>query len=160
MIARFLCLFALFASVAISTRSFAADENVSIEEFLQKLSTVPDVTSRRDPFLVPIAPYQLDIGEKNNNATPVLERYAIHQYRVVATLLGDGQPRALIKLPRTEGERVLIVREGDKLGTNSGTVVDIQREGVKVRQTQKSPLGVVDTTDIFLRIHLGGKSGN
>lgn len=140
-----------------SVAAMGAAEDVSIEEFLQKLSTVPDVTSRRDPFVVPIAPYQLDIGEKNTSATPVLERYAIHQYSVVATLLGNEYPRALIKLPKTEGERVLIVREKDKLGTNSGVVVAIQKDGIIVRQTQKSPLGVIDTADIFLRIYPGGK---
>lgn len=150
----FLCLLFLKTAVAVG-----AAEDVSIEEFLQKLSTVPDVTSRRDPFVIPIAPYQLDVGEKNTNATPVLERYAVHQYSVVATLLGNEYPRALIKLPKTEGERVLIVREKDRLGTNSGVVVGIQKDGIMVRQTQKSPLGVIDTADIFLRIYPGGKQG-
>jgi Tfp pilus assembly protein PilP len=140
-----------------ATAASGATEDVSIEEFLQKLSTVPDVTSRRDPFVIPIAPYQLDIGEKNNNATPVLERYAVHQYSVVATLLGDEYPRALIKLPKAEGERVLIVKEKDRLGTNNGVIVGIQKDGLMVRQTQKSPLGVIDTADIFLRIYPGGK---
>lgn len=154
MIFRFIFLSAFFlGSVAAS----GAAENVSIEEFLQKLSTVPDVTSRRDPFVIPIAPYQLDIGERNTSATPVLERYAVHQYSVVATLLGNEYPRALIKLPKSEGERVLIVREKDRLGTNSGFVVAIQKDGIMVRQTQKSPLGVIDTADIFLRIYPGGK---
>jgi Tfp pilus assembly protein PilP len=148
----FLPLFLLNATAALG-----ATEDVSIEEFLQKLSTVPDVTSRRDPFVVPIAPYQLDIGERNNNATPVLERYAVHSYTVVATLLGNEYPRALIKLPKSEGERVLIVKEKDKLGTNNGVVVGIQKDGIMVRQTQKSPLGVIDTADIFLRIYPGGK---
>lgn len=148
-------LFPLF--IGSLSAAWGASEDVSIEEFLQKLSTVPDVTSRRDPFVIPIAPYQLDIGERNTNATPVLERYAVHQYGVVATLLGNEYPRALIKLPKSEGERVLIVKEKDKLGTNNGVVVGIQKDGIMVRQTQKSPLGVIDTADIFLRIYPGGK---
>jgi Tfp pilus assembly protein PilP len=149
--------FCLLALSLLSRAAFGATEDVSIEEFLQKLSTVPDVTTRRDPFVVPIAPYQLDIGEKNTSATPVLERYAVHQYSVVATLLGNEYPRALIKLPKSEGERVLIVKEKDKLGTNSGVIISIQKDGIMVRQTQKSPLGVIDTADIFLRIYPGGK---
>lgn len=152
-------IYGIFIALAITPPAFGAEENLSIEEFLQKLSTIPDVTTRRDPFVVPIAPYQLDIGEKNNSVTPVLERYAVHQYTVVATLLGNEYPRALIRLPSSEGDRVLIVKEKDKLGTNSGVILDIKKDGIMVRQTQRSPLGVIDTVDIFLRIYPGGKKG-
>jgi Tfp pilus assembly protein PilP len=136
--------------------AYAAPKNVTIEEFLQNLSTVPDVTSRRDPFVPPIAPFQLGMGARNKYPTPVLERYPVHEYAVIATLLGNEYPRALVKLPIAENGRVLIVRQGDKLGTDNGVVVKIQKDGLLVRQTQKSPLGVVDTNDIFLRISAGG----
>lgn len=152
-------IYGIFIALTIAPSAFGAEENLSIEEFLQKLSTIPDVTTRRDPFVVPIAPYQVDIGEKNNSVTPVLERYAVHQYTVVATLLGNEYPRALIRLPESEGNRVLIVKEKDKLGTNSGVILDIKKDGIMVRQTQRSPLGVIDTVDIFLRIYPGGKKG-
>lgn len=150
-----LCLFAL-----LSRSAAAATENVTIEEYLQKLSTVPEVTSRRDPFVVPMAPYQLELGERNGSPAPVLERYEVHQYTVIATLLGNEYPRALVKLPDSEKGKVLIVKEKDRLGTNSGVIVAIERDGIKVRQTQKSPLGVVESNDILLRIVPGGKNAN
>jgi Tfp pilus assembly protein PilP len=144
----------------LSATALAAPQNISIEEFLQNLSTVPDVTSRRDPFVPPIAPFLLDIGTRNKYPTPVLERYPVHEYTVIATLLGNEYPRALVKLPATEKGRVLIVKRGDKLGTDNGVIIKVQKDGLLVRQTQKSPLGVVDTNDIFLRISAGGANEN
>jgi Tfp pilus assembly protein PilP len=145
--------------VLLCGQALGAPKNISIEEFLQNLSTVPDITSRRDPFVPPIAPFQLDIGARNKYPTPVLERYPVHEYSVIAALLGDQYPRALVKLPPSEKGRVLIVKKGDKLGADNGVIIKIQKDGLLVRQTQKSPLGVVDTNDIFLRIIAGGANG-
>jgi hypothetical protein len=127
---------------------------ITIEEFLQKLSTVPDVVSRKDPFIQAPPPFEipksLDTGI--NMAAPVLERYPARDYGVVATLLGDQYPRALLRLPQAEKGKVLIVKEKDRLGNRSGVITKITSDGVVVLQTQRSPLGFVDKTEVVLRV--------
>lgn len=144
-----------------------AGAELTIEEFLQKLSTVPDVVSRKDPFIQAPPPFEipksLDAGI--NMAAPVLERYPARDYGVVATLLGDQYPRALLRLPQAEKGKVLIVKEKDKLGNRSGVITKITREGIVVLQTQRSSLGFVDKTEVILSVGVvpgqagGGQGG-
>ncbi len=136
------------------------EEAVTIEEFLQKLSTVPDVTSRKDPFVSPTAPFEaLRIRDVASNA-PVLERYPIAQYTVVAVLIGDEYPRALIRLPDQEKGKVLIVKEKDKLGQNGGVITKIVNDGLIVQQSIKTPLGFVEKSEVVLKIGGAGSEVN
>ncbi len=133
-----------------------ANTNLSIEEFLQNLSTVPEVVTRKDPFVALTPPFTLpekavDVGLN----APVLERYPVAQYGIVATLLGDQYPRALVKLPEAENGKVLIVKEKDKLGSNGGVIAKILKDGLLVMQSQKSPLGFVEKTQVMLKVGSG-----
>ncbi len=150
-----ICIF--IAKLALLLSPSFAEEAVTIEEFLQKLSTVPDVVTRKDPFVAPTAPFEaLRSSDVAINA-PVLERYPISQYTVVATLLGDGYPRALIRLPEQEKGKVLIVKEKDKLGQNGGVISKILGDGLIVQQSIRTPLGFVEKSEVVLRI---GGSGS
>src|ERR1700758_516986 len=82
-----------------------AGKDLTIEEFLQQLSTVQGVVQRKDPFAELEPPFPLngpssksanvDPDLPNMNAPP-LERYPVADYEVVAVLLGDKYPRALM----------------------------------------------------------------
>ncbi len=136
------------------------EKEITIEEFLQKLSTVPDVVTRRDPFVKAPPPFnvvQVSTDEIVPSA-PVLERYPLREYSIVAVLLGDQYPRALVRLPEREKAKVLIVREKDKLGNKGGVITRITKDGVIVLQSQRSPLGFVDKSEITIRIGEGGAS--
>jgi hypothetical protein len=168
----------LLLSFFLSLPGFAADEGaapaeagkegkeMSIEEFLQSYSTVPGVVYRRDPF-ADFAPPFTDPKTANsetpaedpfapNMSAPPLERYPISDYEVVAVLLGDQYPRALLRLPGDGGSRkVVIVKENDKLGNRKGVISKIVLEGIIVQQAQRSAHGFVDKTEVLLKV--GGK---
>jgi Tfp pilus assembly protein PilP len=130
-------------------------DSVSVEEFLQKLSSIPDLNSRRDPFIAADAPFvaRRDVVESDvNSSAPVLERYPLGKYEVVATLLGDQYPRALMRLPQEEKNKVLIVREKDKIGNRGGVIRKILKDGIAVVQTQRSPLGFIDKVETVVRV--------
>lgn len=134
-------------------REDAAGE--SVEEYLQKLSTIPDVVNRKDPFIQASAPFAVPrelLSDGVDLSLPVLERYPITKYSIVATLLGDQYPRALLRLPNEEKGKVLIVREKDKLGNKGGTITKILKDGVMVVQRVRSPLGFIDRQETVIRV--------
>ncbi len=137
-------------------------QEVTIEAFLQSLSTVPGVVGRKDPFVELGPPFGLPAPEMasgpDENApimgAPILERYQLAEYEVVAVLLGDKYPRALLRLPK-EGigtKKVVIVKEGDKLGNRKGVINRITNEGLIIQQAQRSKHGFVDRTEVLLRV--------
>jgi hypothetical protein len=146
----------------------AAGKDATIEEFLQSLSTVKDVVTRRDPFAEFPPPFETphatNMGDSDPNApdmsAPILERYTIAEYEVVAVLLGDLYPRALLRLPGEGGgnRKVVIVKEADKLGNRKGVISKITLEGIYVQQAQRSAHGFVDKTEVLLKV--GGLSEN
>jgi hypothetical protein len=132
-------------------------KEISIEDFLQNLSTVPGVVSRKDPFIAAGPPFDVPQSKEDEDGgiamgAPVLERYPVNQYSIVATLTGDQYPRALVRLPESEQSRVLIVREKDKLGNRGGVVAKIHGDGVVVMQSLRSPLGFVDKSEVILPV--------
>lgn len=130
------------------------EKAISIEEFLQSLSTVPGVTDRRDPFQAAKPPFELAKSDADLalNASP-LERYQVERYTVLATLTQDNRvPRALIKLPESEKRSVVMVKLFDRLGNRRGTITSIGMRGITVLQNQRSALGFVDKTEIFLPV--------
>lgn len=133
-------------------RARADEKDISIEDFLQGLSTVPGVVLRKDPFVEAPAPFEAPRAEGSNASAPVMERYPVTAYTVVAVLLGEQYPRALLRLPDVEGAKVVIIKEREKLGNKGGTVTKITKEGLLVVQNQRSPLGFIDKTEIMLAI--------
>jgi Tfp pilus assembly protein PilP len=158
----------------LSAPARAADEGgggekgVTIEDFLQQLSTVQGVVGRRDPFAELSPPFEMQSQGANGPdpdapvmSAPVLERYSVAEYEVVAVLLGDNYPRALIRLPAETGtsaanRKVVIVKEGDKLGNRKGVISKIVLEGVIVQQAVRGAHGFVDKTEVLLKV--GGKA--
>ncbi len=173
----FFALVAAFSSMG-SVRTLAEEnapparnKDVTIEEFLQSLSSVQGVVVRRDPFQEAPPPYSVPgpavaaVEVEDNNGpvagAPLLERYAVSEYEVVAVLLGDQYPRALLRLPKDNGpggQKVVIVKEKDKLGNRQGAIVRITLEGIVVQQIQRLRHGFVDKAEVLLRV--GGSSAN
>jgi hypothetical protein len=161
----FLALFA--AAVPLSAHSAVAapadDEGggETVEDYLQKLSTIPDVVNRKDPFIQAAAPFTVPkdvLSEGVDMSVPVLERYPVSKYEIVATLLGDQYPRALLRLPKEEKGKVLIVREKDKLGNKGGIITKILKDGVSVVQKTRSPLGFIDKQETMIRVGSGDEA--
>ncbi|MGZ3711624.1 MAG: hypothetical protein ACXVBE_07700 [Bdellovibrionota bacterium] len=142
-------LIAIFLS---SSLAAAEEKEISIEDFLQGLSTVQGVVLRKDPFIQAAPPFETPRLEAGNANIPVLERYGVNSYIVVAVLLGEQYPRALIRLPATENNKVVIVKEHDKLGNKGGSIIKIAKEGITVLQNQRSPLGFVDKTEVKIPV--------
>lgn len=130
----------------------AEEKEVSIEDFLQGLSTVPGVVFRKDPFIEAAPPFEAPRAEGGSLNAPVLERYPVSAYTVVAVLLGEQYPRALLRLPEAEGGKVVIVKIKDKLGNKGGSITKIAKEGLTVVQNQRSPLGFIDKTEINIPV--------
>jgi hypothetical protein len=135
-----------------------AEPEISVEEYLQKLSTVPGVVGRKDPFVKFGPPFEIPPPPEEDRANlgaPVLERYPLTKYSVVATLLGDQYPRALVRLPPEEKGQVLIVKEKDKMGNKSGLVSKITQDGIVVSEKRKSAVGKLQQEDVVIRISGG-----
>jgi hypothetical protein len=147
--------------VAPDTQS--SGKEVTIEQFLQSLSTIQGVVARKDPFVEVAPPFEVPapetaVGDDNGPVmgAPVLERYQLAEYEVVAVLLGDKYPRALLRLPKDggggAGKKVVIVKEGDKLGNRKGVIKQITSEGLIIQQAQRSKHGFVDRTEVLLKV--------
>lgn len=136
---------------------------MSVEEFLQRLSSVRKVLNRRDPFEENNPSYvkedaPITIGEArleiNNEEQPPLERYPVEAYTVKAVLLGDRYPRALLQLP---GGGSVIVEEKMRLGDKNGIIEKIDRTGLKVVEKIKNNFGSFD--DITQQLLVGASRG-
>jgi|GEM_PF-5198948 len=160
-----LCFFFGTYSMAedVSPDTVSTGKEVTIEAFLQSLSTVQGVVTRKDPFVEVAPPFEIPAPEAavvDDNGpvmgAPILERYQLAEYEVVAVLLGDKYPRALLRLPgdsgSKSGKKVVIVKEGDKLGNRKGVIKQITNEGLIIQQAQRSKHGFVDRTEVLLKV--------
>lgn len=135
-------------------------EKITLDAYFHKIVSNPALLQKRDPFVKAAPPFEVPVvkDETAIDATaPVLERYPSSKYSVVATLLGDQYPRALLRLPTEEKGRVLIVKENDKLGNRGGIISKISKEAVVVSEKKKSPVGKMVTEEIQLRVSAPAK---
>ena len=161
MLHRFIFIFFMSTLPALAAEAPAntSEPVVTIEEFLQRLSTVPGVVGRKDPFAKVAPPFARPAPIQEEVFLPQsdLERYDLKKYTVTAVLLGDEYNRALIRLPSEAAKGgasapVVIVREKDRIGNRGGVITNINKSGVIVLQTVKSSRGVVDRTVVTLPV--------
>ena len=159
-------LLALLPGLTASAEEASGGKELTIEEFLQSLSTVQGAVGRKDPFAEFGPPFELNPIEQSSSGAddpnavnmnvPILERFPIAEYEVVAVLLGDQYPRALLRLPAEGGNvanrKVVIVKERDKLGNRKGVIAKIVLEGVVVQLAQRSAHGFVDKAEVLLKV--------
>lgn len=106
-----------------------------------------DPTDKRDPFRN-FKWERPDRVTDRAGMTP-LERYDLSQLSLVAVVWKTGNARALVQDPSGES---YIIAEGASIGKNSGTVLDIEDNLVRVRETYVDFLGRETTKAIELRM--------
>jgi hypothetical protein len=106
-----------------------------------------DDRSLRDPF----RNFKWERPDRvvDTSALGPLEQYDLSQLSLVAVVWKTGNARALIQDPSGES---YIIAEGARLGKNSGTVLDIEDNIVRVKETYVDFLGRETTKDIELRM--------
>lgn len=88
-----------------------------------------DPTGKRDPF----RPFDLSRKPPEDSTITPLERYDVGQLRLAAVLdNADGEKTALVE---NEAGKGFTVKIGTKIGTNNGVVVSIERDRVKILET-------------------------
>jgi Tfp pilus assembly protein PilP len=141
---------------------------VARAEDMQSISSIKDVMKRRDPFaraqspykpIVEVAPVEAPVeAERPMDAidpnAPDLLRYPFEQYRVLAILLGDVYPRALVSTPE---RKVFVVREKDKLGNRKGIIRRIQEGAITLVEETRTKSGAIDRVES--RLGISGSNG-
>lgn len=85
---------------------------------------------QRDPFASLLVKEQVS-RETNIPKTP-LEKFDLGQFRIQATLIGKGVPRAMVSAP--DGKNY-ILKPGLKIGKNNGVIKSITETAVIVEET-------------------------
>lgn len=137
-------------------------EEKTIAEILQGLTVIDNVMSRRDPFekhtpeifknagKVEEKPSENNVGED----TPELLRFSASNYTVLAVLLGDVYPRAIVKTPKGN---TFIVKEAEKIGNRDGVIGKIDDAGVIVEEKIKNQYDKFSKIEI--KLPLSGGAG-
>jgi type IV pilus assembly protein PilP len=97
-----------------------------------------DPAGRRDPF-VPLMEVKRAIVNDDGPLTP-LQTFEIGQLRLSGVIVGHDAPMAMVMIP---GGKSYIIRKGDKVGKNHGTVTSISESGVLVRERFYDFSGVI-----------------
>lgn len=108
---------------------------------------VYDPTGKRDPFRSFRWERESDVMQ--TTSVGPLEQFELEQLAVTAVVWSSGRPRALVADP---SGRSYIVREGTKIGKNSGLVIHIGDNLVLVKETYVDFAGDQTTKDVELRI--------
>jgi len=85
---------------------------------------------RRDPFKIPLIAPKRSVEETNVPLTP-LQMVDLGQLRLIAILVGKGEPRAMVVAP---GGKSYILKKGVKIGKNDGFVKNITADEVIVEE--------------------------
>ncbi len=85
---------------------------------------------KRDPFENPLDKIQGPVARADVPLTP-LQQFDLGQFRLIGVIVGKGSPAAMVLAP--DG-RSFILKRGTKIGKNSGTVVAITRDSVRVEE--------------------------
>ena len=108
---------------------------------------VYDATGKRDPF----RSFFMNQSALQSEPAGPLEQFELAQLSVTALVWDANQPRALVSDPRGES---FIVREGTRIGKNSGRVIHIGDDLVLVKETYVDFSGEQTTKDVELRIRV------
>ena len=105
-----------------------------------------DPIGKRDPF----RSFILDrLKELEATAKGPLEQFDLAQLTVLGVLWETSEPRAFVADPSGQG---YIVRAGDPIGTNSGSVIQIDDNLMLVRETYIDHMGEQTQKDVEMRV--------
>ncbi len=94
-----------------------------------------DPTGKRDPFM----PFDFSAKPRNPGATTPLEQYDLGQLRLTAVL--EDPTRGATGIVEDQAGKGFNVRIGTKMGLNSGVVVSIEKDRLKILETEKDLTG-------------------
>lgn len=114
---------------------------------------VYDSTGKRDPFRN--FKWERPDRLRNPDVSGPLEQFDLAQLQLVAVVWKTGNARALVQDPSGVS---YIVAEGARLGKNEGTIIAINDNEVRVKETYVDFLGRETTKDIDLRMR-GSEGG-
>ena len=133
-------------------------EVMSFESYLQKLTSIPNIIERRDPFETKPHPYMKKFSEIDREidikSAPPLQRFPAKNYIVKAVLLGQGTPRALVSAPSIE-KKTWIVKIGSSFGNRGGKINKINKKGLYVVEDVINSEG--EKAKIELELEIGKK---
>jgi hypothetical protein len=105
-----------------------------------------DSKDKRDPF----RSFVLDrLKELESQAKGPLEQFDLNQLALHGVVWQSKRQRALVADPSGQ---VYIVREGDPIGTNSGSVIRIDDNLMLVRETYIDHMGEPTTKEVEMRV--------
>lgn len=113
------------------------DQNNNVKKVMEEQESekpVPveyayDPAGRRDPF-VPLLEVKKAIPTDDGPLTP-LQTFDVGQLRLAGVVVGHSAPIAMVMVP---GGKSYILKKGDKVGKNHGTVIDINEQSVLVKE--------------------------
>jgi type IV pilus assembly protein PilP len=105
--------------------------------------------NRRDPFQPFLLIMRPVDSEADLSAQTPLQQYETLQYKLSAIIVGYNQPMAMVIAP--DGKSY-VVRKGMKIGKNSGTVVQINKEGFIVEEKYRDFTDVVRTNILEIKL--------
>jgi Tfp pilus assembly protein PilP len=114
-----------------------------------------DPTGKRDPF----EPFDFSAKPKNPKAGTPLEQYDLGQLRLTAVLADQVRgPTGIIEDQVGKGFNVKI---GTRIGINSGVIVSIEKDRIKVLETEKDLTGKETQRIVEMKIQSepGGSGG-
>jgi hypothetical protein len=107
---------------------------------------VYDAEGKRDPF----RSFVLDrLKELAGHTKGPLEQFDVGQLTLHGVVWKTNRPRALVADPSGQ---VYVVREGDAIGTNEGSVVRIDDNLMLVRETYVDAMGEQSTKETEMRV--------
>lgn len=102
-------------------------EEIVADQAMEKFAYSP--IGQRDPFESLLR--KEEQARKAQVPLTPLEKFDLGQFRMIALLIGKGDPRAMVSAP--DGKNY-ILKPGLKIGKNDGVIVDITSSGVIVEE--------------------------
>jgi len=110
---------------------------------------VYDVEGRKDPFQPMLLVKRAVDAEGTNVTQTPLQQYEVVQIKLVAVILGYGEPMAMVMTPDGKSH---YVRKGYKMGKNGGKVVRITTDSVLVEEKFRDVTDAIVTNMVELKI--------
>ncbi len=140
-----LCLFFVLLLLFMSSTESCVEASVDVVESSTENSSYHySPVGRRDPFVPLIREIRNDSNKVRRNLGP-LEKFELSQFRLVAMMVIQGSPRAMVESPDGSSYTVKL---GDLIGPNGGVVKQIKTKVIEVdgktgQRIEKSPDRIV-----------------
>jgi len=112
--------------------TFLFSFNLFAENVLEQIYSAKEIKFLRDPFRAPA------IIKDMTKVIPPLERYPVHQFRLLGVSTGSERIKGMLKGP--DG-KTYFIDVNDKIGIRSGFIENIKPDSVSVKEKVVNLLG-------------------